>query len=165
MLTGWLKRHAKAVASGQRNPEARIRLFSQRYRSWASLTPSTTKTERHSHRLQNQAKRTISPRILKSRWRSMHSFTEKKLWILPGSIVIDFLKHRSCHPLQVRRNFSNHAIRYARKSRKRPPQSRKRTTPAGAVDGAKRTLLKWKTSNQPPKTETLYRKESRRPLG
>jgi len=111
MLSGWLKRNMKATANGKTKPESEIRLFSQRYRVTGiidTIHNQNGKTILTDYKTSKKDELTQDIKIQMAIYALLY---RENYGTLPGSIVIDFLKHDKDIPFKVTDEFPNHAIK------------------------------------------------------
>ena len=119
MLTGWLKRHLKAVKNAQTKPEAEVRLFSQRYRVMGIIDAIYKQNGKASLTDYKTSKKDELTQDIKVQMAIYALLYKENYGMLPDTIAIDFLRHEKAIPFKVTDEFSNHAIKICKEVHER----------------------------------------------
>jgi len=129
MLTGWLKRHLKAVKNAQTKPETEVRLFSQRYRVMGIIDAIHNQNGKAILTDYKTSKKDELTQDIKVQMAIYALLYKENYGMLPDTIAIDFLTHEKAIPFKITDEFSNHAIRICKEIHEKTSSSNEEDYP------------------------------------
>jgi CRISPR/Cas system-associated exonuclease Cas4 (RecB family) len=114
MLTGWLKRHLKAVMNGQTKPETEVKLFSQSHRVMGIIDAIHRQNGKAFLTDYKTSKKDDLTQDIKIQMAIYALLYKENYGMLPDTISIDFLKHEGAISFKVTDEFTAHAIKVCR---------------------------------------------------